>query len=159
VVLLIAIPAGYIALSAYQSRDSGQDKQRAAYARAMTYEWPSQVQRRIYRAPVPDGSTYVGHYEINTWDRSTLYIQFRTSQEGLALFLEEAGSWRWELNEGTITIPEEDADVVGWDFTDGSRVYAGTIVQETPADPEVAITVDLTYPERPRVYLVSTNVL
>lgn len=79
VVLLIAIPAGYLAMSAWQSRESGEDKARSASARALIYEWPSKVQRRIYDIPIPDGSTYVGYYETNAWQRSTMYVQFRTT--------------------------------------------------------------------------------
>ncbi|GAB3121514.1 hypothetical protein GCM10027160_38970 [Streptomyces calidiresistens] len=157
VMLLIAIPAGYLVLSGAQSRDSGQDKQRAAAARTLVYDWPSRVQRRIYDVPIPDGSTYVGHYETNSWERSTLYVQFRTSPEQLGVFLEELGTNRAGLSEGTVTIPGEHADVVGWDLADPSRSWAGVTVQQSPAEPEVAITVDVTKPERPRVYVVSTS--
>ncbi|MDB1089232.1 hypothetical protein PJ985_16845 [Streptomyces sp. ACA25] len=157
VVLLIAVPAGYVALSGWQSRDSGQDKEHAAAVRSLVYEWPSQVQRRIYDVPIPDGSTYVAHFEENTWDRSTMYVQFRTSPEQLRRFLEDIGSQRSELSDGTVTVPQEVADIVGWSFDGPDRVYAGTTVQQSPAEPEVAITVDVTKPERPRVYVVSTS--
>lgn len=154
--LLVAIPAGYIALSAYQSRDSGEEKGRAASVRAMIYEWPSKVQRRIYDVPIPDGVTYVGHYETNTWDSSTMYVQFRATPEQLGLFLEELGTTRGELNEGTVTVPRHHADTVGWVLDDPSRVYAGTIVQQSPEEPEVAVTVDVTHEARPRIYVAST---
>ncbi|GAA1934098.1 hypothetical protein GCM10009716_46530 [Streptomyces sodiiphilus] len=157
VFLLIAIPAGYIAISGHQSRDSGQDKQRAASARGLVYEWPSRVQRRIYDIPIPDGSTYVAHYETNSWESSTMFVQFRTSPDQLATFLESLGSQRAALSEGTVTIRPEEADVVGWYFGDPSRSYAGTVVRRSPTAPEVAITVDLTKPERPRVHVVSTT--
>jgi hypothetical protein len=157
--LLIAIPAGYAVLSAAQSRDSGEDKARAAAARGLVYEWPSKVQRRIYDIPIPDGSTYVGHYETNQWERSTMYVQFRTSPEQLSVFLEELGANRAQLTEDTVTIPQEEADVVGWSFDPAGRGYAGIMVQHSSSEPEVAITVDVTKPERPRVYVVSSTEL
>ncbi|MEO3753775.1 hypothetical protein [Streptomyces sp. B6B3] len=157
VVLLIAIPAGYLVLSAYQSRDSGEEKERAASARTMIYGWPSKVQRRIYDVPLPDGVTYVGHFETNAWNRSTLYVQFRSSPEQLSFFLEELGTTRDALNEGTVTITGDQADLVGWVLDDPTHRYAGTIVQQSPDEPEVAVTVDLSAEERPRIYVASTS--
>ncbi|WP_228082790.1 hypothetical protein [Streptomyces profundus] len=157
VLLLIAIPAGYMVLSAYQSRDSGEDKARSASARTLVYEWPSKVQRRIYDIPIPGGSAYVGHFETNSWDRSTMYVEFRCSPSQLSGFLESLGTSRAGLAEGTVTISEEEADQVGWAFDDPDRVYAGTVVRQSDQEPEVAITVDLTKEERPRVYAVSTT--
>ncbi|MGP4111185.1 hypothetical protein ACTWP5_09745 [Streptomyces sp. 4N509B] len=157
IALLIAVPAGYIVLSAYQSRESGEHKARGASAQTMVYHWPSKVQRRIYDVPVPDGVTYVGHYETNSWERSTLYVQFRSTPDQLSFFLEELGTTRASLNEGTVTIPRSHADTVGWVLDDPARAYAGTIVQQSPAEPEVAVTVDLTSAERPRVYVASTT--
>lgn len=155
--LLIAIPAGYTVVSAEQSRDSGEHKARAAAARGLVYEWPSQVQRRIYDIPIPDGSTYVGHYEENSWDRSTMWVQFRTSPEQLSRFLEDIGSQRGELRAGDVTIPDADAAVVGWVLDPRRRDLAGVTVQQSAQEPVVAITVDLTKPERPRVHVVSTT--
>ncbi|MDT0344029.1 hypothetical protein [Streptomyces litchfieldiae] len=157
VVLLIAIPAGYLVLSAYQSRDSGEDKARAASARALIYEWPSKVQRRIYDVPIPPGSAYVGFYETNAWERSSLFVEFRCSPRQLSAFLEELGTDRSALSEDAVTIGTEQADVVGWRFDDPERVFAGTVVHQSSMEPEVAITVDLTREERPRVYVVSTT--
>ncbi|WP_243761502.1 hypothetical protein [Streptomyces sp. YIM 98790] len=157
VFLLIAVPSGYIALSGWQSRSSGEDKAYAASPRTLVYEWPSKVQRRIYDVPIPKGSTYVGHFETNEWDSSTLFVQFRTSPTGLSAFLEELGAQRPQLSERTVTIPRAQAESVGWDFADPERSYAGITIQQSPAEPVVAITVDLTKPERPRVYVVSTT--
>lgn len=156
IALLILIPAGYIVLSAYQSRDSGEEKARAASARMMVYEWPTKVERRIYDVPIPGGVTHVGHYETNAWESSTLYVQFRASPGQLDAFLSELGTTRSALNEGTVTIPRSHADVVGWVLDDPSRVYAGTIVRHSPAEAEVAVTVDITHPERARVHVAST---
>ncbi|WP_326595979.1 hypothetical protein [Streptomyces sp. NBC_01803] len=157
VALLIAIPAGYLALSAYQSRDSGEDKARSASARALIYEWPSKVLRRIYDVPIPSGSAYVGYYETNTWDESTLYVEFRCSPSQLTAFLEELGTDRSQLVEDTVTIDRSSADVIGWRFDDPTRAFAGTVVQQSEQEPEVSVTVDLTREERPRVYVVSTT--
>ncbi|ONK10576.1 hypothetical protein [Streptomyces sp. MP131-18] len=156
VALLIAIPAGYLVLSAYQSRDSGEDKARSASARALIYEWPSKVQRRIYDVPIPGGSAYVAHYETNSWDRSTLYVEFRCSPRQLSAFVEELGTDLSALEE-TVTIGRDSADVVGWQFDDPAHTFAGTVVQQSPDEPEVAVTVDLTREERPRVFVVSTS--
>jgi hypothetical protein len=159
VFLLITIPAGYFVLSGYQSRDSGEDKERTASARSLIYEWPSKVQQRIYDVPVPDGATYVAHYESNSWERSTLYVQFRAAPDQLNAFLEEAGTDRGALVEDTVTIARPDADAVGWSFDDPARTYASTTVRHSDAEPEVAITVDVTHEERARVYAVSTALL
>lgn len=157
VVLLGVIAVGYMALSAYQSRDSGQDKQRAASARNLVYEWPSKVQRRIYDIPIPDGSTYVGHYEINTWDRSTMYVQFRTSPDQLGVFMESIGSEQAALAEDAGAIAPDVADVVGWRLDEPDRQYAGAAVRQSDERPKVSVTVDVTSPERPRVYVVSVS--
>ncbi|WP_059011247.1 hypothetical protein [Streptomyces specialis] len=157
VFLLIAIPAAYLALSAYQSRDSGEDKARSASARALIYEWPSKVMRRIYDVPIPNGAGYVGYYETNSWDESTLYVEFRCSPGQLTAFLEELGTDRSALAEATVTIGRSRADVIGWQLDDPTRTFAGTVVQQSEQEPEVSVTVDLTREERPRVYVVSTT--
>lgn len=157
VVLLIAIPTGYLVVSAQQSRASGEKKARAASADTLVYNWPSDVQRRIYDVPVPKGASYVAHYETNSWGHSTLYVQFRASSNQLSTFLERLGTTRSALVAGTVTISQDDTDVTGWDLDDPSRTYAGTIVQQSPDEPEVAVTVDLTHKDQPRVYVVSTS--
>ncbi|GAA3868127.1 hypothetical protein [Streptomyces sedi] len=157
VLLLIAIPAGYMVHSAYVSRESGEDKARSSSARTLVYEWPSKVQRRIYDVPVPGGSAYVGHFETNAWDRSAMYVEFRCSPSQLSGFLEELGTSRAGLVEGTVTIPSREAQTVGWAFDEPGRIYAGTIVRQSEHEPEVAITVDLTKEERPRVFAYSVT--
>ncbi|RKN38273.1 hypothetical protein [Streptomyces hoynatensis] len=157
VVLLIALPAGYLALSAYQSRDSGEGKERIASARGLIYEWPSKVQRRIYDVPIPSGAAYVGYYEENSWDRSTMYVEFRCSPRQLSRFLEDLGTEPSALEEGEVTVGRADANTVGWDFEDPGRTFAGLVVHKSQAEPEVAVTVDVTSEERPRVYVVSTS--
>ncbi|WP_129843130.1 hypothetical protein [Streptomyces sp. RFCAC02] len=156
VALLIAIPAGYLALSAYQSRDSGEDKARTASAQALIYEWPSKVQRRIYDVPIPAGSAYVGYYETNSWDVSKLYVEFRCSPGQLSGFLHELGIDPSDLREGRVSVSDADADIVGWSFDEPDRTYTSATVQQSDAEPEVAVTVDTTSEERPRVYVTST---
>ncbi|MGK5499910.1 hypothetical protein [Streptomyces sp. URMC 125] len=156
VVLLIAVPAGYLVLSAHQSRDSGKDKQRAAAATGLVWQWPSKLERRIYEVPVPSGSSYVAHYEANSWQRSSFYVQFRTSQRGLETFLERAGGDPGALREGGAGVAERQADVVGWELDLPGRRYASTRIDRPGDRPDLAVTVDVTSAERPRVYAVST---
>src|SRR5687767_13584159 len=87
IVLLIGIPAGYLMISAGQSRDSGKNKERKASATGLTDGWPSKVQRRIYELPIPHSSDQVAFYETNNWRTSRLYVEFRTTAKGLDAFL------------------------------------------------------------------------
>ncbi|MGY1454430.1 hypothetical protein [Streptomyces sp. SS8] len=156
VVLLIAVPAGYLVLSAYQSRDSGKDKQRAAAATGLVWQWPSKLESRIYEVPVPGGSTYVAHYETNSWQRSTFYVQFRTSRRGLERFIEEAGGDPGALREGAPGVTARQAETVGWDLDAPGRRFAGTRIERPGERPDLAVTVDVTSEDRLRVYAVST---
>ncbi|MBB1256437.1 hypothetical protein H3146_24225, partial [Streptomyces sp. OF3] len=155
VVLLVALPAGYLVLSAHQSRDSGKDKQQIASATSLVWDWPSRVTRRIYEVPIPSRSTYVAYFETNSWRESSLYVQFRTSPERLDDFLATLGLTRSDLTPGR-SISDARADVVGWDLRSAGRSFASTTVDLPEHRPEVAVTVDLTRPERPQVYVVST---
>lgn len=154
VLLLIAVPAGYLVLSGFQSRDSGKDKEQVASATSLVWEWPSKVTRRIYEVPIPSRSTYVAYFETNSWQTSSLYAQFRTSPTKLDAFLSGLGTSREELNEGS-AITRGQADVVGWDFRQPGD-YAGATVTHPGHRPDLKITVDLSRPERPQVYVVST---
>lgn len=156
VVLLIAVPAAYLVLSAHQSRDSGKDKQAVASATGLVWEWPSKATRRIYDVPIPSRSTYVGYFETNSWQKSSLHVQFRTSPKKLDRFLNEIGTSRDELRKGTRTVTGKQADLVGWNIDVSGHVYAGTSVEQPGYRPDLAVTVDLTRPERPQVYVVST---
>ncbi|HZG05331.1 MAG TPA: hypothetical protein VE546_17465 [Streptomyces sp.] len=156
VVLLIAVPAGYLVLSAFQSRESGRDKQRDAAAPGLVWRWPSKVERRIYEVPVPPGASYVAHYETNSWERSSFYVQFRTSRERLHAFMREVGSHPSALREGREGVGDRQADVVGWDLDVPGHRYAGARVERPGERPDLAITVDVTREERLRVYVVST---
>ncbi|PJE93752.1 hypothetical protein CUT44_31545 [Streptomyces carminius] len=156
VVLLIAIPAGYLVLSAAQSRDSGQDKQRDAAAPGLMWRWPSKVERRVYELPLPGDTTYMAHYEHNSWQRSSFYVQFRTSPEGLDTFLTEAGGDPAGLAAGRPGVSDRHADVVGWDFDVPGHRYAGTRIDRPGERPDLQITVDVTSEDRPQVHVVST---
>ncbi len=156
VVLLIAVPGGYLVRSAFQSRDSGEDKQRKAAATNLTYGWPSKVQRNVYDVPLPAQSSHHAFYEDNSWKTSSLYVQFRTSQKRLDDFLEDVGTDRAALKKGEVTIGEKHADHIGWDFNREDRDWAGTTYRQKQGRPTVSITVDRTHESRPRVYVVST---
>jgi hypothetical protein len=156
VVMLIAVPGGYLVKSAFESRASGEDKQRNAAATNLTYGWPSKVQRNVYDVPLPSQSSHAAFYEHNSWQTSSLYVQFRTSDKRLGEFLEDVGTSRDALREGQVSVNDKHADHVGWDFSREGHEYAGTTYRQKQGRPTVSITVDRTYEKRPRVYVVST---
>lgn len=156
VVLLIAVPAGYLVLSAYQSRDSGEDKQRTAAASGITYSSPSKVQQNIYDVPIPVDAERVGFYETNSWDTSTLYAQFRTGEQRLDEFLQTIGTDRSALQDGRVTISDQRADTVGWQLNQPGHSYWGTHHEQSGRQPDLDITVDTTHKGQPQVYVVST---
>lgn len=155
VVLLVGIPAGYLVISAKQSRDSGEDKQARAAAKGLTYEWPSRVNRRIYDVPIPQYATDVAWFEVNSWKTSKLYVQFSTSNKGLNRFLHRIGTSRADLREGRITVTAKEAATVGWDLGPG-RDWAGMAQKQPGPQALQHITVDLGDKTRPKVYVVST---
>ncbi|MEU6082747.1 hypothetical protein [Streptomyces sp. NPDC047108] len=157
VVLLIGIPAGYLAISAKQSRDSGKDKEGKAAATGLTEGWPSQVSRRIYDVPIPPYSAEVAWFETNSWKISKLYVQFVTSPEGLDRFLDRIGSSRSSLETGRITISSKEAAAVGWQLgAGGESKWAGTVHKHPEPQPVQDITVDFANKAHPKVYVVST---
>ncbi|MBA0052144.1 hypothetical protein E0L36_14920 [Streptomyces sp. AJS327] len=157
VVLLIAVPAGYIVKSGFDSRESGKDKERGASATGLIYDMPSKVLRRIYTVPVPPNASRVAYYETNSWQTSSLYVQFRTSDKRLAEFLTEVGTDVSALKKGEVTITTRQADEVGWKLREQGHTYAGTVERRPKSEPDLAITVDTTYEGRPRVHVVSTT--
>lgn len=156
VVLLIAIPFGYLVRSAMQSRESGVQKQRMAAAEGLTYQWPTKVQRRIYDVWIPYYSSRVAWYETNSWKTNRFYLQFRTSHRYLNQFLRDMGTSPSALREGRSGISEKRAETIGWDFHKAGHRYAGAVYHQADPQPDVAITVDETYKSRPRIYVVST---
>ncbi|MEU6811129.1 sugar kinase [Streptomyces sp. NPDC046831] len=157
IVLLIGVPAGYLVISANQSRDSGKDKEAKYSATGLTPTYPSKVQRRLYQVPVPHPADQVASYETNNWKTSRLYVRFRTTDAGLETFLNTMGVNRSELKKGHITIGERDREVTGWSFTGPGPWWGLTHEQRNPA-PTQDVVVNLSDPVLPQVYVVSRTV-
>ncbi|MER5965857.1 hypothetical protein [Streptomyces sp. NPDC002057] len=156
IVLLVGIPAGYLVISAGQSRDSGRDKERESSAAGLQDNWPSLMKRRVFEVPVPGGAWDVAYYETSNWKTSRLYVQFTTTATGLDTFLAESGTGRAALAPGRVTVGERDAEIAGWTFVEGMN-WVGTTVRREAPRPTTDLTVDLTDPAFPRVYAVSTT--
>ncbi|MFJ4682405.1 sugar kinase [Streptomyces sp. NPDC091377] len=154
IVLLIGIPAGYLVISANQSRDSGKKKEEKYSATGLTWGWPSKVQLRLYQVPIPRPAGKVAYYETNNWRTSRLYVQFQTPNAGLDAFLRSMGTSRVELERNKITISERDQNVSGWNFHTPGPWYGLTHAQKNP-HPTQDVMVSLADPNNPFVYLVS----
>ncbi|MFH8473413.1 hypothetical protein [Streptomyces sp. NPDC018000] len=154
IVLLIGIPAGYLLISAGQSRRSGQNKEAEASAQGLREGWPSRMQRRIYELPMPGNALDVQYYETNNWKASRLYVEFRTTSAGLDRFLSRMGSGRAALETGKVTISDRDQQVSGWSFGPGVE-WAGTTHTNEDPRPTQDITVNMSDPMNPVVYVVS----
>ncbi|WP_329173586.1 hypothetical protein [Streptomyces sp. NBC_01477] len=154
--LLVLVPLGYVIISAAQSRDSGQDVQKQAAARHLTWVVPSELQRRIYQVPIPDGTVNDGYLETNSWDTSEFYCQFTTTAGGLDTFLAQLGTSRAALRDGKVAISPEQAAQVGWNFAVPAHLWAGMSTEQAGDKPDHDITVDLTHADTPVVYVVST---
>ncbi|MFI8962322.1 hypothetical protein ACIGO8_09420 [Streptomyces sp. NPDC053493] len=156
IVLLVGVPAGYLVISAGQSRDSGLDKERESSAVGLQDNWPSQMKRRVFEIPVPSDAWHVAYYETSNWKTSRLYVQFTTTASGLDSYLAESGTSRAALTPGKVTVSDRDADIVGWDFATG-HAWSGTSVAREKPRPTSDITVSLSDPAFPRVYVVSAT--
>jgi hypothetical protein len=157
IVLLIGVPAGYLVISANQSRDSGKDKEQKYSATGLTAGWPSKVQRRLYQVPVPHPADQIAYYETNNWKTSRLYVQFRTNSAGLDSFLEGMRVSRDDLKKGDVTIGARDQKITGWTFTGPGPWWGLTHRQKNPA-PTQDVVVNLSDPNFPMVYVVSRTV-
>jgi hypothetical protein len=157
IVLLIGVPAGYLVISANQSRNSGKDKEAKYSATGLSEGWPSKVQRRLYQVPVPHPADHVAYYETNNWKTSRLYVQFRTSTAGLDAFLTGVGVNREDLEQGEITISTRDQSITGWSFKGPGPWWGLVHTQKNPA-PSQDIVVNLSVPASPMVYVVSRTV-
>ncbi|MFC5799797.1 hypothetical protein [Streptomyces formicae] len=155
IVLLIGIPAGYLVISAEQSRRSGLDKERESSATGMREHWPSKMKRRVFEVPIPAKSTEVAYYETSNWKSSRLYVTFRTTAAGLDTFLTKVGTNRSELRTGEVSIGHRDADTAGWTFEPESA-WSGITHQQKAPRPTQDITADLSDPSSPKVFVVST---
>ncbi|AWW36903.1 MULTISPECIES: hypothetical protein [Streptomyces] len=161
IVLLIGVPAGYLVISANQSRNSGKEKEEKYSARGLTEGWPSKVQRRLYQVPIPHPSNQVAWYETNNWKTSRLYVQFQTTHAGLDAFLKEVGVSRAQLKKGAITISSRDRQATGWRFSGpGARpgAYWGLVHKQKNPRPTQAVVVNTGNPTYPMVYVVSRTV-
>ncbi|WP_406005978.1 sugar kinase [Streptomyces sp. NBC_00637] len=161
IVLLIGVPAGYLVISANQSRDSGKDKEAKYSATGLTEGWPSKVQRRLYQVPIPHPSNQVAYYETNNWKTSRLYAQFQTTQLGLDEFLAGIGVTRADLKKGKITISARDQEVTGWKFSGpGSRPGDdfGIVHAQKNPEPTLDVVVNTGNAVYPFVYVVSRTV-
>ncbi|MER8088348.1 hypothetical protein ACFVZR_08755 [Streptomyces sp. NPDC058316] len=154
IVLLIGIPAGYLLISAGQSRRSGQNKEAEASVQGLREGWPSRLQRRIFELPMPGNSLDVQYYETNNWKASRLYVEFRTTSAGLDRFLSRLGSGRAALQPGEVAISARDQKISGWSFGPGVEWASTTHTNERPR-PTQNITVNMTDPMNPVVYVVS----
>ncbi|WP_328918352.1 sugar kinase [Streptomyces jietaisiensis] len=157
IVLLIGVPAGYLVISANQSRDSGKRKEEKWSATGLTAGWPSLVQRRLYQVPVPPYSRDVAYYETNNWKTSRLYTQFLTSNEGLERFLNETGTDLTALKRDDIAIGTRDQQVIGWNFQGPGPWYGLVDKRKNPA-PTHDIVVNRSDPAHPMVYVVARTV-
>ena len=157
IVLLIGVPAGYLMISANQSRSSGKDKEAKYSATGLTAGYPSKVQRRIYQVPVPHPADRIAYYETNNWRTSRLYVQFRTTNAGLEIFLTSMGVRRDELKKGHVTIGARDQKITGWRFT-GPGPWWGLVHRQKDPAPTQDLIVNLADPTYPMVYVVSRSV-
>ncbi len=157
IVLLIGVPAGYLVISANQSRDSGRDKEAKYAATGMTKGWPSKLQRRIYEVPVPVPSDEVAYYETNNWRTSRLYVQFETTNAGLDAFLAGLGVDRDALRKGRIAISDRAQQITGWEFG-ASGTWWGVVNEQHDPAPTQDVVVDMANPDYPMVYVVSRTV-
>ncbi|WP_245766887.1 sugar kinase [Streptomyces colonosanans] len=157
IVLLIGVPAGYLVISANQSRDSGKVKEARYSATGLTAGWPSSVLGSLYQVKIPEDATGVAYYETNNWKTSRLYAQFSTTDAGLEEFLGHIRTSTSELKENDTAISTRDQEVVGWTFTGDGPWYGLTHAQKNPA-PTLDVMVDRAVPDRPTVYVVSRTI-
>ncbi|MHC3474214.1 sugar kinase [Streptomyces sp. 7R007] len=157
IVLLIGVPAGYLVISANQSRDAGKDKEAKYSATGLTRGWPSKVQRRLYEVPMPHPSGKVAYYETNNWKTSRLYVQFQTPLRNLDVFLADLGVRRSDFQRGDITISARDQKITGWKFT-GPGPWYGLVHKQKNPKPTQDIVMSLADPNNPFFYVVSRTV-
>ncbi|MGY3205078.1 sugar kinase [Streptomyces sp. TE5632] len=157
IVLLIGVPAGYLVISANQSRASGKDKEARYSANGLTQGWPSKLQRRLYQVPVPHPAWWVANYETNNWKTSRLYVEFETTDAGLSAFLTSIGVQQDELKRDEITISDRDQEITGWKF-DRPGLWSGLVNEQKDPAPTHDVVVNHGKPGFPKVYVVSRTV-
>ncbi len=156
IALLILIPSGYGAVAAVQSRDTDGAKSLKAEMAGLVDDWPARTQRSIYQVPIPYNATKVAYFESNSWQTSSLYVQFTTTAGGLDTFLAQLGTGREDFKDGAVTITADQSRRVGWKFSPG-HAWAGATLPGQGEKPQHRITVNLDNPDKPSVYLVSTT--
>ncbi|MFC7220855.1 hypothetical protein ACFQLX_22235 [Streptomyces polyrhachis] len=156
IALLVLVPLAYLGISLLQSREAGRDKEQRAEATELTPGWPSRLQRRIYDVKPPMNVDPIAFYETNSWETSSLYVEFTTDAAGLTAFMKWSDGDRSDLVEGYNPITRKQAAAVGWDFGDGSGWW-GWKRDRPGAEPDLAVAVDLSDPTRPEVRTVSTT--
>jgi hypothetical protein len=155
VAVLILVPSGYGAVAAVQSRDTDGAKSLKAEMAGLVDDWPARMQRSIYQVPIPYDATKVAYFESNSWQTSSLYVQFTTTAGGLDTFLAQLGAGREDFRNGAVTITADQAKRVGWKFSPGHD-WAGAALPAHGDKPRHEITVNLDNPDKPSVYVVST---
>ncbi|WP_328912681.1 MULTISPECIES: hypothetical protein [unclassified Streptomyces] len=156
--LLVLVPIGYVIISAEQSRGDGDDE--AAQAQTSPGHriadfYPTKLQRRIYQVPIPPMAHHVRSMETNSWETSELYVEFTTTPGGLDTFLAQVGTSRAELRDGQVAMSAAQCALAGWDFSI-PRQWGGATLHQAGDKPDHDITVSLSDPDWPRVYVVST---
>ncbi|MFI6348258.1 sugar kinase [Streptomyces sp. NPDC050560] len=154
IVLLIGVPAGYLVISANQSRDSGKDKEDRYSATGMSAGSPTRVQRRLYNIPVPREHAAISSYETNNWKTSRLYVQFLTTNKGLASFLHFMGAGVDDLKPGKLPVTARDRKIAHWDFS-GTGEWSGLVHSKPDPQPTQTVVVNRANPKYPQVYVVS----
>ncbi|MFF2653284.1 sugar kinase [Streptomyces sp. NPDC058045] len=154
IVLLIGVPAGYLVISANQSRNSGRDKEDKYSATGLTGGAPSKLQRRLYNVPLPYEHGAAQTYETNNWKVSRLYVEFLTTNDGLTAFLRDMGSGMDKLRPGRDAIAARDRRIADWDFSGAGKWSQVTVKLQAPR-PTVQLVVNRANPRYPQVYLVS----
>ncbi|MFF4214117.1 sugar kinase [Streptomyces sp. NPDC001796] len=157
IVLLIGVPAGYLIISANQSRNSGKDKEAKYAATGLVPGRPSWLQRHLYQVWIPPDATKIASYETNNWKTSRLYVQFTTSDDGLNRFLSTLKATRSSLKANDIAISTRDQHVVNWSFNGQGPWHGLTHAQKNPA-PTLDVVVNTSLPQHPTVYVVSRTI-
>jgi hypothetical protein len=155
IALLVVVPAGYVVIAAGQSHDPRAAEQLRAEMAGLVHDTPATVQRRVYKLPIPSGVTRPAYFESNSWQTSSLYVQFTTTAGGLDTFLAQLGTSRAGLEHGQLGITTDQANRVGWSFPAGHD-WDGLSLPGGDGEPSHDITVNLDNPDAPVVYTVST---
>jgi hypothetical protein len=153
--LLVVIPAGYVVLAAGQSHSPQAARELKAEMAGLVRDTPAGVQRRIYQLPIPSGVAQPAYFELNSWQKSSLYVQFTTTAGGLDTFLAQLGISRAALEKGHPAITPEQAKRVGWSFLP-RHDWDGVRLAGAAGKPGHDITVNMDNPDAPVVYTVST---